>query len=44
MTLNEKVTNNKFVKLIKIYNFYFGHFSIRLYFNNSIFEFQKLTT
>jgi hypothetical protein len=25
----EKVTNNKVVELIKIYNFYFGHFFIR---------------
>jgi len=30
MISNEKVVNNKVVELIKIYNFCFGHFSIRL--------------
>ena len=29
MVLAEKVINNKVVELIKIYNFYFGHFFIR---------------
>ena len=30
MISNEKVVNNKVVELIKIYNFCFAHFSIRL--------------
>jgi hypothetical protein len=29
MILNKKVINNNVVKLIKIYNFYFGYFSLR---------------
>jgi hypothetical protein len=44
MTSNEKVINHKFIKLIKIYNFYFGHYSIGLCLNSSNFEFQKMTT
>ena len=47
MISNKKVINNKVVKVvevIEIYNFYFGHVSIRLYFNNSKFEFQNMTT
>jgi len=41
MTSNEKVRHNKFLKLIKIYNFYFGHFFIRLcYKSNEYKEYQ----
>jgi hypothetical protein len=34
MILNGKVINYKFLELIKIYNFYFGHFSIWICLNN----------
>ena len=44
MISNKKVINNKVVELIEIYNFYFGHVSIRLYFNNSKFELQDMRT
>ena len=42
MISNENVINNKVVEIIKIYNFYFGHFFIRLCLNNSKFEFQNM--
>ena len=41
MTSNEKVINHKFIKLIKIYNFYFGHYSIELCLNSSNLNFKK---
>ena len=29
MILNEKIINNRVLDLFKIYNFYFGHLSVR---------------
>ena len=42
MISNKNIINNKVVEIIKIYNFYFGHFFIRLCLNNSKFEFQNI--
>ena len=39
----EKVMKVKVIELIKIYNFYFGHFSVGLCLNNSNFELLKQT-
>ena len=44
MISNWKVSNNKILRLIEIYNLYFIHFSISLCSNNSKFEFQNLRT
>jgi hypothetical protein len=44
MISNEKVVNNKVVKIIEIYNFNFGHFSIRLCLNYLKFKFQNMIT
>jgi hypothetical protein len=41
MTSNENVTKTKVVEIIKMYQLYFGHFSIRLCLNNPNFEFKK---
>ena len=36
MILNEKVANNKVVEIVKIYNFYFSHFSIQHHSNKVV--------
>jgi len=44
MISNENIVNNKVVKHINIYNFYFGHLSILLCLKNLKFEFQNIRT